>query len=175
MRIREATYSDLDDIVALYDAARAYFQSEGIPQWQVGGPDMDSAFADVEDGICYVVVGANGELEGTFVLDFSGEPAYDRIFDGGWSTDGEYAALHRVAVAPSCKGRGVGGEMVAFAEARCRESGVETLRGDTHEQNRPMRRLLEKSGFSVCGRIVYPVAGPRLAYEKILSDASVLE
>ena len=31
MRIREATYSDLDDIVALYDAARAYFQSEGIP------------------------------------------------------------------------------------------------------------------------------------------------
>ena len=93
----------------------------------------------------------------------------------GWSTDGEYAALHRVAVAPSCKGRGVGGEMVAFAEARCRESGVETLRGDTHEQNRPMRRLLEKSGFSVCGRIVYPVAGPRLAYEKILADASVLE
>ena len=168
MRIREASYSDIDGIVALYDAARRYFADAGIPQWQVGGPDADSAFADVEDGICYVVVSPAGALEGTFVLDFSGEPAYDRLTEGEWSASGEYAALHRVAVAPDCKGRGIGGEMVAFAEARCRDAGVEALRGDTHELNAPMRRMLEKNGFSLCGRLRYPVAGERLAYEKIL-------
>lgn len=168
MRIREATYSDIERIVALYDAARAFFRGAGIPQWQVGGPDADSAFADVEDGICYVVVNPEGALEGTFVLDFSGEPAYERITDGAWSTAGEYAALHRVAVDPACKGRGVGGEMVAFAEARCRDAGVDTLRGDTHEENAPMRRMLEKAGFTACGRVRYPIGGERVAYEKIL-------
>ena len=168
MRIREATYSDIEGIVALYDAARAYFRGAGIPQWQVGGPDADSAFGDVEDGICYVVIGPDGGLEGTFVLDFSGEPAYDRITDGAWLTAGEYAAIHRVAVDPACKGRGVAGEMVAFAEARCRDAGVESLRCDTHEQNAAMRRMLEKAGFLLCGRVRYPVAGERVAYEKPL-------
>ncbi len=168
MRIREASYSDIEGIAALYDAARRYFAGAGIPQWQVGGPDEITAFADVEDGICYVVVSPEGRLEGTFVLDFSGEPAYERLFEGAWSTEGEYAALHRVAVAPECKGRGIGGEMIAFAEARCRDAGVEALRGDTHEKNAAMRRMLEKNGFVACGRVRYPVAGERIAYEKIL-------
>ena len=168
MRIREASYSDIDGIVALYDAARRFFADAGIPQWQVGGPDADSAFADVEDGICYVVMGSDGVLEGTFVLDFSEEPAYDHLTEGAWATSGEYAAIHRVAVAPDRKGRGIGGEMVAFAEARCRDAGVESLRCVTHEQNAPMRRMLEKNGFSLCGRVRYPVAGERVTYEKVL-------
>ena len=122
----------------------------------------------MEAGICYVVVSPEGALEGTVVLDFSGEPAYDRLTEGAWLTAGEYAALHRVAVDPACKGRGIGGEMVAFAESRCRDAGVESLRCDTHELNAAMRRMMEKNGFVPCGRLRYPVAGERLAYEKVL-------
>ena len=168
MRIREATYSDIDTIEALYRAARDYFADAGIDQWQVGGPDAETAFADVEDGILYVVVDEVGAVEGVFACDFAGEPVYDRITGGAWLSDGEYAALHRVAVAPACKGRGIAGEMVAFAQARCRESGVEALRADTHAQNRSMRRMLEKNGFVFCGTVRYPVDGDRVCYEKIL-------
>ncbi len=168
MRIREATYSDIEGIAALYDGARGYFAANGIDQWQVGGPDIDSAFGDVDDGICYVVVDDEGRLEGTFVCDFSGEPAYDRLTDGEWESQGEYATLHRVAVAEEFKGRGVGGEMIAFIEARCREYGVEAIRGDTHRDNLSMQRMLEKNGFERRGRVFYPVAGERLAFEKIL-------
>lgn len=168
MRIREATYSDIDAIAALYDSARRYFAGAGIDQWQTGGPDADSAFADIEDGICYVVADGEGRIEATFVCDFSGEPAYDRLTSGQWSFDGEYAGLHRVAVDDRLKGRGIGGEMVAFVERRCRESGVECIRSDTHPDNLSMQRMLEKNGFSPCGTTTYPIDGRRVVFEKIL-------
>ena len=168
VRIREATYSDIEGLVALYDSARAYFAANGIDQWQVGGPDFDTAFGDVEDGICYVVVDDEGRLEATFVCDFSGEPAYDKLMGGEWLCEREYATLHRVAVAEEFKGRGIGGEMIAFIEQRCREYGVEAIRGDTHRDNLPMQRMLEKNGFVLRGKVTYTVAGERLAYEKTL-------
>ena len=41
------------------------------------------------------------------------------------------------------------------------------LRIDTHRDNRIMRRLIEKSGFTYCGVIVLADGSERLAYQKI--------
>lgn len=168
MRIREATYSDIDSIAALYDAAREYFRTAGIDQWLDGHPNADTAFAAVEDGICYVALDDYGELAGTFVCDFSGEDAYRQIYGGEWLSSDEYAAIHNVAVAPEMKGRGVAGELFGFVESRCIENGVYSIRGDTHPDNLPMQRAMEKFGFVQCGMIRYPAYGERLAYQKEL-------
>lgn len=166
MRVREATYSDIDGIAALYDAARDYFRSAGIDQWLDGHPNADTAFAAIEDGICYVVLDDDGALAGTFVCDFSGEDAYRVIYDGEWLNDDEYAAVHNVAVAPEMKGKGVAAEMFRFVERRCRENGVSNARGDTHRDNISMQRALEKNGFVRCGTIKYLQYGERTAYQK---------
>ena len=53
-----------------------------------------------------------------------------------------------------------------------KRAGLSAVRIDTHEGNLPMRRALEKAGFTFCGRITL-IGGsedgdPRLAFEKIL-------
>ncbi len=169
MRIREATYSDIDAIAALYDDARQALKSAGVDQWQSDGPNADTAFADVEDGICYVVTDSEG-LVAVFICDFSGEPAYQHILDGEWLTNGEYAALHRIAVFSRFKGRGIGSEIVAFIAGRCNENGVGSIRCDTHRDNISMQRMLEKNGFVRCGKVYYWDCGERIAFEKILEE-----
>lgn len=164
MQIREATYSDIDRIMDLFAQAREYMRVNGIPQWQDGYPDYDTVFGDIDDGICYVVVDG-GVTVSTFVCDFSGEPSYNVIFNGEWIVDGEYAALHRIAVDNGCKGKGVGGFIIDFIRNRCIENGVDSVRGDTHELNCPMRRMLEKNGFRYCGVIRLANGEARVAYQ----------
>ena len=89
---------------------------------------------------------------------FDGEPAYDAI-DGQWLTDGPYVLVHRIAVADGERGRGVAAEFLHRVEA--------LFRIDTNFDNRTMLRLLERTGFSYCGKVVYR-SGERLAYEKRL-------
>ena len=39
------------------------------------------------------------------------------------------------------------------------------MRGDTHEDNLPMQRVLEKNGFQRCGTIFVEDGSPRIAYQ----------
>ena len=48
-----------------------------------------------------------------------------------------------------------------------RERGIGAFRIDTNPDNRPMLRLLERMGFTFCGKVVYR-SGERLAFEKRL-------
>ena len=97
---------------------------------------------------------------------FDGEPAYDAI-DGQWLTDEPYVLVHRIAVADGERGRGVAAEFLHRVEALASERGVKAFRIDTNFDNRTMLRLLERTGFSYCGKVVYR-SGERLAYEKRL-------
>ncbi len=162
MQIREATYSDMEAVLRLYEQAREYFRSADIPQWLDGRPDYDDVFGDIDDGICYVAT-ENGYILAAFICDFFDERRAS-LLGGAWLNDDEFAGLHKVAVSPECKGRGIGGEIVKFASNRCRENGVYNLRCDTHPKNAPMRRMLEKNGFVACGKF-FDSGEERVAYQ----------
>ncbi|MDR3995072.1 MAG: GNAT family N-acetyltransferase, partial [Adlercreutzia sp.] len=83
-----------------------------------------------------------------------------------------YATVHRCAVDPVCRGRGIIGKLFAFACEKAATDGKVSVRIDTHADNAPMRRAVEKFGFIPCGDITLtegPEAGaPRIAFEKVL-------
>ena len=95
---------------------------------------------------------------------FDGEPAYDAI-DGQWLTDEPYVLVHRIAVVDGERGRGVAAEFLHRVETLAQERGVKAFRIDTNFDNQTMLRLLERTGFTYCGKVVYR-SGERLAYEK---------
>ena len=68
--------------------------------------------------------------------------------------------IHRIASTP--ESHGVFRRIIEYALS---VSG--NLRIDTHRDNRIMRRLIEKAGFSYCGVIVLADGSERLAYQKI--------
>ena len=151
---RQAQSCETDRIMQIIRQAQARMHAAGSRQWQDGYPAPGHISADIGRNRGYVLCkpGVEGPLSviayGAVVFD--GEPAYDAI-DGQWLTDEPYVLVHRIAVADGERGRGVAAEFLHRVE--------------TNFDNQTMLRLLERTGFTYCGKVVYR-SGERLAYEK---------
>lgn len=162
---KTADISELEGIMEIYSAAQAFMEKNGNPQWPKGFPDRVDITGGILGGILYSVH-SDGKLAAVFsAVNYDGD--YDEI-DGRWLTDGNYLAVHRVAVAESCRGSGAAKFIVGTAaEEIARSRGRESIRMDTHEKNAPMRSLLEKQGFTQCGTVrLYRDLSSRIAFEK---------
>lgn len=161
--IRPAVPDDLPALEALFAAARRFMAAAGNPrQWANGYPGREDLAADIRAGKSYICE-EDGELLASFFFDRGPCPeASYRAIDGAWLQSGPYGVVHRLAVADAARGRGVAGRCLAWCFAR---SGGD-LRADTHADNRPMQRTLEKNGFSRRGTVVLARGGARWAYEK---------
>lgn len=167
MNIRKAKLTDLPAIGALYEDARAALKAAGIDQWQDGYPDETDARLDIERGVGYVLE-ENGEVLATACLAFGREPTYEVMEEGAWSCDPpEYGFLHRIAVSSKAKGKGAAGLMFDELKRQAKLRDIRVLRGDTHQRNLAMQRVLEKSGFVSKGVIRVEDGTPRLAFEWI--------
>ena len=171
MEFMLANREHLAALCAITEDAKAQLKRLGLDQWQKGYPNEAVWAGDIEKQISWVAV-EKGEVLGAFMFQTAPEVSYAKI-DGAWLTEGTaYASLHRVCVAEGHKGTGVVGAIFRHAFALAKQAGLPSMRIDTHEGNLPMRRALEKAGFTPCGTI-YLVGGsedgdPRLAFEKIL-------
>ena len=167
VQIRPAGEQDLEALLALFAEARGTIAQLGIDQWQDGYPSEPVILEDIRKEQSYLLE-QEGELGGTFVL-VDTEPTYDVIYDGQWLTgEGNYLAIHRVAIFVACRGKGIPTVMMDYAAEEARSRGKNSLRIDTHEGNLVMRRMLEKQGFHHCGKIKLPTGAWRVAYEKVL-------
>lgn len=153
MEIRKANIGDLERIMEIVDEARAYFAAAGIPQWQGDYPSRIDFEWDISGERLYVAED-DGLILGVYCYDNRGDDNYNEIFEGSFSLDQPYAAIHRVAVAAAAKGRGIAGRMVEHATSLALSEGFGYMRGDTHRLNLSMQRMFEKNGFSRCG-IIY--------------------
>lgn len=176
MRFQVAREQHLDQIMAITNEAKAQLKRMGVDQWQKGYPSLEVWQQDIAHGSAYVALDdeLNGVM-GAFSFFTTRDASYDEI-EGSWLTgnlfeDGAYASLHRVCVADRCKGQGVVGRMFQYAFDLAKAQGIASLRIDTHPDNKPMIRSLEKAGFTQCGSIAL-VGGVeegqlRSAFEKV--------
>lgn len=177
MIIRLATHSDVERMDEICEAAKAAMRNMGIDQWQDGYPNRACWEADVDDGFAYVAETDEGTVAGMFALVTNAEtrdpePSYGEI-DGAWLTpEAKYAAVHRVGVAAEAKGRGIAGTMLNFACDKAAQMGLASVRIDTHADNKPMQRALQKAGFVSCSVITLvegnDAGAQRIAFEKLV-------
>lgn len=167
MRFRQAVSKDQESILAIIRQAQAYFQKQGIDQWQNGYPNPETVRRDIGDGNAYVLT-REDKVIGTVAVFFEEEEAYRDLYGGEWFDGGTYAVIHRIAMEDGCKGKGLSTEIVGQVEDLCQERGVHSIRVDTHRDNISMQRMLEKNGFSFCGGIFLADGSPRIAFEKII-------
>lgn len=174
--IRKTEHGDLDAVMDIYEKARITMGVLGIDQWQNGYPAREDVEGDILHGEGYVLVFEN-KIVGAFMLTKTPEEAYEKI-DGAWLNDEPYAAVHRIAVSPEHRAtfsgpiRSVSAStfIMDYAKKFAADNGLAGgIRIDTHKDNVPMRRMLEKNGFRHCGKITL-VGGvedgkPREAYQ----------
>ena len=164
MLIRKSTINDLPSILKLIQDGRQKMISEGnITQWTNGHPSNEQIISDIRKGVSHIIIDESTHQHiATFALIEGPDPTYAQIYDGQWLDSLPYYVIHRVASAP-----GVHGIMRMVLEYAF--SFTDTIRIDTHEDNRTMRALLLKYGFQHCGTILLENGDPRLAYQRTLT------
>ena len=158
--IRKATENDIQAVLAIFDKAKDIMRSDGnSTQWGDGYPDAGIVRTDIIMGGAHIIE-QDGKPVAYFALLPSPEPTYSSI-DGKWLDDSSpYHVIHRIASTP--ESHGVFREIIEYALS---VSG--NLRIDTHRDNRIMRHVIERAGFSYCGVIVLADGSERLAYQMI--------
>ena len=125
------------------------------------GTSRELIEADVAHGVSYMIED-QGMTLATFVLLEGPDPTYAQIEEGHWLNDNDYGVIHRVASAPDA--HGVMRMLLDFAFSK-----TDTIRIDTHADNKTMQHLLKKYGFTYCGIIHLANGDPRLAFQKTMS------
>ena len=158
--IRPATFTDLDRLMEIFEAARRFMESTGNPnQWINGYPQRELIAEEINQRHCYVCQNEEGKTIGTFCFVPSPDPNYACIEDGAWLNDAPYHVIHRLASDGSEKG------IFKACIDWCALQDT-NLRADTHADNKVMQHLLEKNGFIRCGIIYVSNGTPRIAYQR---------
>lgn len=156
-KVRLARYDDLDTLEVIYTRARQFMHTHGNPfQWNDGHPNRNDLMQNLEEKELYVVE-SDTEILGSFVLHFGTDPTYEKI-DGAWLNEEPYAAIHKVASTQTQ--RGVGSLILSYCKTRC-----QNLKIDTHADNLPMQKCIQKNGFLYTGTIFLQNGDPRHAYQ----------
>ena len=169
MELRRTGFEDIDTVLLIIGQAKNYLREHGINQWQNEYPNKDTIVDDVQKGHGYVLL-KDDIITGTVAVTFDGEKTYNRIDEGEWVSDKEYATIHRIAVDEQCKGSGLASVIIGYVVKMCHSRDVRSIRVDTHRKNRSMQRMLLKNGFQYCGIIYLEDHSERIAFEKILAD-----
>ena len=159
--IREATPTDIPEIMKVVDAAKGIMRQSGnMHQWGEGYPSEAVIAADMERNGGFVVEDEK-KIVGYFAFLQSPEPTYAKIYEGKWTDDTlPYHVVHRIASNPDA--HGIFSSIMDFCF-----SHDTNIRIDTHRDNKIMQHVILKQGFSYCG-IIYLLSGDeRLAYQKI--------
>ena len=160
MIVEKARFSDLDEILQIYERARQFMAENGNPnQWGTTTPPTYQLEDDIEKGDLYVLIQDN-LIHGVFYFFIGPDPTYGEIEDGCWRSDTPYGTIHRIA------GDGTGGVLgaaVAFGKQL-----INHIRIDTHHDNKVMQQAVLKYGFRRSGIIHLEDGDPRIAYDLLI-------
>lgn len=159
MEIRLATSADLPMMKEIFEIGRnLQIQTGNVNQWEKGYPSESLLLEDISKAAAYVCV-KESEIIGTFSLFEEPISIYKQI-DGSWISDEPYATIQRVA--SNGKVKGTGKYCIRWVQKR-----HHNIRISTHENNLPMRRLLQKLDFQYRGVIYWENGTSRNAYQYI--------
>ena len=164
--IEKAKLTDLSEIVAVIESARAFLKAQEIDQWQKSAyPAAADVRSDIENNVAYVLK-VDGKVAAYAAVMTGFDPAYDLIH-GAWRNDShDYVTVHRMAVSTAFRGQALGqGFLTSVFETF---STYQDFRVDTHPDNQIMQHILTKLGLEKCGVVMFE--GARWAYQKVLED-----
>lgn len=158
MIIRKATINDIPLMLEIFAIAREFMAETGNPnQWADTYPSVDQLTYDINCGDSYVCL-SGGKMVATFVIRGGDDPTYNKIYDGAWKNNNPYATIHRIASNGTVKG--IFNTAIKFALQL-----YDTIRIDTHRDNKVMQNAITNAGFSYCGIIHCWNGDERLAYQ----------
>ena len=163
----------LEEVATLMDLVRRMVPSmrvSGNLQWDEDYPNAEVFRQDVAAAQLWVAE-IDGEIGGFAAITTDQAPEYAQV---GWNLQESAIVVHRLAVDPVWRGRGIAAALMARAEAIARERGIGVLRVDTNTENAATQRLFPKLGYTLAGeiRLGFRPGLRFLCYEKRLDPST---
>lgn len=149
MRIRQANEQDLDTILAIVRQVVPLMQATGNQQWAADYPNREAFAEDIAHGELWAAE-IDGQLAAIIAVCSAQSPEYAEV---GWDLSEPALVLHRMAVDPAYRGRGVARALIEHAEELGRERGIPQIRLDTNTKNLAVQQLLTKLHYRYAGEI----------------------
>jgi len=153
MQIRQAKTDEVDEILRLIKQVVPLMQAGGNLQWNEDYPNAEVFQKDIANGhlwVCSEAAESGEQIIGVVAITNSPSPEYAGV---GWNLDEPALVMHRLAVDPASRGKGVARALMNKAEELANQSGIGVLWVDTNSENRAMQRLLVDLGYIFAGEI----------------------
>lgn len=170
--IRIAKILEIAEIMALAKACALDMQARGIHQWNDSYPGREIFENDILRGKLFVYI-SSGKVVGTVAISSHQDEVYKHV---NWlDTKGAHRYIHRLAVLPSQQRQGIATNLMDFAEERCRQQGIVSIRLDTFSRNQGNQLFYEKRGYAKLDDIFLPRQSsfPFHCYELVLESKDV--
>lgn len=169
MQLKPSTKKNLPKIMEIISDAQLFLAKQNIDQWQDGYPNEEQILLDIQNKDSYIILNDSDEIMATTVFTTKTEPTYLDI-DGEWLTpiNNTYGVIHRLAVGADCRNLGIAKFVITTCEEKLKQLNIDSMRTDTHRENKSMQSLITKLGYSYCGIIKVRGGAERLAFEKVL-------
>ena len=155
MKLRKATMADFDQIMTILKDGANQLAERGVDQWQGDYPSKTQIKEDIEHGSAYLASSADSETIGAISIVNAPDHAYDKLV-GQWlcNTD-KYIVIHRVAIHSNYAGKGYATELLSSVINYILDNrtDIDSIRIDTHEDNKAMQHLINKMGFTRVGTL----------------------
>ncbi|GKT02628.1 GNAT family N-acetyltransferase [Furfurilactobacillus entadae] len=173
MKFHRATLEEFDTVMAILSDGRNQLAESGIDQWQGEYPAPEHIRQDIDHGYAYLLSSDDEETIGTVTVMPAPDDSYANL-QGNWLKETTaYLTIHRVAIHSDHAGKGYASTMFEglIAHVEAEYPHIESLRIDTHQDNKPMQHLLSKMGFTKVGEIhgVYRVNETSYVYEQLVT------
>lgn len=153
MQLRRATMADFDRIIAILKYGANQLAERGVDQWQGDYPSKAQIKEDIENGWAFLAISEDQETVGAIAIVDGPDHVYDHL-DGKWLSDtNKYVVIHRVAIHSQHSGKGYATELLqaVINDIKNNRDDIDSIRIDTHEDNKAMQHLIAKMGFSKVG------------------------
>jgi GNAT superfamily N-acetyltransferase len=167
MNIRKAKTNELDHIMEVYQSCVKGMIALGIDQWDESYPNREVIQKDLEIGDYYVGI-INDEIVSGIKIDTKQDPTYLTI---DWQDKtNNFMVVHRLCAKTSVWSKGVGKQMMEFAENLALENKHISMRLDTYINNPKAIAFYKRIGYKQLGHInLKPDKDIYYCFEKMLS------
>lgn len=149
MQVRQATAEDIQAIMALVRRVVPLMRASGNFQWDDNYPNPDVFALDVEMGQLWLAE-IDAHIAGVAAITTDQDPEYAQA---GWDPSELAMVVHRLAVDPIYRGKGIALALMRQAESVALARGISVLRVDTNTENAITQNLLPKLGYLPAGEI----------------------
>jgi ribosomal protein S18 acetylase RimI-like enzyme len=171
MEVETLTLSQYKSISGLYKEVIKKLIENNIFQWDRYYPNRFILFQDLWKKTLFGVK-EKGQLLGVVVLNIRQSKQYKTL---EWDDkNGNPLIIHRLAVHPGHLGKGIGKNLLRFAEDYAKSNGFSSIRLDVYKNNPGAVSLYKRAGYAERGEVFFPFRkDPYLCLEKVLKGEEI--